>query len=170
MEQSSSLRMPLVVMGVLLIAALAQLVVFLPMLPEPLASHFDGAGRANGWSSRTAFVSIELVVLLVIVLFFAALPASFRRLPDSMINLPRKRYWLAPERRDESLGFLIASLNWFGCACLALMVAVTHLVIRVNRGLDPLLPSGVMWGLLLTFFGFTVVWLLRLMLHFRNSG
>jgi len=170
MEQSSSLRIPLVVLGVLLIAALGQLVAFLPMLPEPLASHFDGAGRANGWSSRTAFVSIELVVLLMIVLFFAALPASLRRLPDSVINLPRKRYWLAPERRDESLGYLIASLNWFGCACLALMVAVTHLVIRVNLGLDALLPSGMMWGLLLTFFGFTVVWLLRLMLHFRNSG
>jgi uncharacterized membrane protein len=169
MEKGTSLRMPLVVLGVLLVAALIQLVAFLPLLPERLASHFDGSGRANGWSSRTAFFAIELVVLLMIVLFFVALPASFRRLPDSMINLPRKRYWLAPERRDESLGFLIASLNWFGCACLALIVAVTHLVIRVNLGLDPLLPSGMMWGLLLTFFGFTVVWLLRLLLHFRNG-
>lgn len=169
MEKSSLLRMPLVILGVLLVAALVQLVAFLPLLPERLASHFDGAGRANGWSSRTAFVAIELVVLLMVVLFFAALPATLRRLPDSMINLPRKRYWLAPERRDESLEFLVASLNWFGCACLALLVVVTHLVIRVNLGLDLLLPSGMMWGLLLAFFGFTAVWLLRLLLHFRNG-
>jgi uncharacterized membrane protein len=169
MEKRSSLRMPLVVLWALLILALAQLVVFFPLLPERLASHFDGAGRVNGWSSRTVFVAIEGIVLLMIVLFFAALPASFRRLPDSMINLPRKRYWLAPERRDQSMEFLIGSLNWFGCACLALMVVVTHLVIRVNLGLDPLLPSGMMWGSLLTFFGFTVVWLLRLLTHFRNG-
>jgi uncharacterized membrane protein len=163
------LRMPLLVLGVLLGAALAQLAVFLPLMPALLASHFDGAGRANGWSSRAGFAAIELIVLLVIVLAFVVMPASLYKFPDSAFNLPRKRYWLAPERRDETLRFLIASLLWFGCACLALMLAVTHLVIRVNLGLDPRLPSGAMWGLLLAFFAFTILWLLRLLAHFRGS-
>ena len=163
------LRMPLLVLGLLLIAALAQLVVFLPLMPALLASHFDGAGRANGWSSRAGFAAIEIIVLLVIVLSFVALPAWLLKVPDSMINLPRKRYWLAPERRDETMRFLTAALLWFGCACLALMLAVTHLVIRVNLGLDPNLPSGTTWGLLLTFIAFTIVWSVRLLLHFRSS-
>ena len=162
-----SLRLPLVVLGLLLLAALAQLIVFLPLMPEVLASHFDGAGRPNGWSSRAAFAGIELFVLLVIVVFFVVLPALLGRLPDSIFSLPHKRHWLAAGRRDESLRFLLGSFLWFGCACLALMLAVTHLVIRVNLGLDPRLPSGPMWALLLGFLVFTVLWLARLLLRFR---
>src|SRR4029079_8862542 len=121
-----------VVFVLLLIVAVALMVVYYPELPERMASHFDGAGRANGWSSKAFFFGVQVFVLLLVTVCFAILPRRIQTLPPDKINLPNKSYWLPPERREATMASVVSAITWFGCAVLVFLIAVTWLVIRVN--------------------------------------
>lgn len=60
---------PLAVIGAAAATSIALLVAWRSQLPEPLATHFDGSGRADGFSSWTANV-------VFMVILGAALPAA----------------------------------------------------------------------------------------------
>ena len=75
-----------VVFVLLLIVAVALMVVYYPELPERMASHFDGAGRANGWSSKAFFFGVQVFVLLLVTVCFAILPRRIQTLPPDKIN------------------------------------------------------------------------------------
>jgi len=137
-----------VVFVLLLIVAVALMVVCYPQLPERMASHFDGAGRANGWSSKAFFFGVQVFVLLLVTVCFAILPRRIQTLPPDKINLPNKSYWLAPERREATMASVVSAITWFGCAVLVFLIAVTWLVIRVNLGLESGLPALPMGALL----------------------
>lgn len=137
-----------VVFALLLVVALALMALYYPQLPERMASHFNGAGRANGWSSKAFFFGVQAVVLLLVTVCFAILPQRIQKLPPDKFNLPNKDYWLAPERRAATIASVISAITWFGCATLVFLIAVTWLVIRVNLGLEPGLPAAPMGALL----------------------
>lgn len=87
----------------LLVLAFLQYAYFAPLLPERVASHFDAAGQADGWSSKTAFFVFNLAFVAGMALLFLGLTAWQGRIPSAWINLPHKDYWLAPERRAATL-------------------------------------------------------------------
>lgn len=136
------------VFAILLVVAVALMVVHYPQLPERMASHFDGAGRANGWSSKAFFFGVQAFVLLLVTVCFAILPQRIQKLPPDKINLPNKSYWLAPERREATMASVVSAITWFGCAVLVFLIAVTWLVLRVNLGFERGLPTAPMGGLL----------------------
>jgi uncharacterized membrane protein len=152
---------PRIVFAALVLGALAMAIAYYPQLPNHMASHFNGAGQANGWSSKAFFFGLQGFVLVVVTACFAILPAIIEGLPPRMVNLPNKDYWLAPERRAATMASVSSALTWFGCAVLAFLLAVTWLVIRVNLGLEPALPSPQMWTLLAGFVLCVVLLLLR---------
>ena len=82
---------------------------------------------------------------------------SARRLPASLINLPNKAYWLAPERQAASL----ASLGRFGavvaCATALLLCLVHGMVMQANRIQPPHLEMMPLIGVLVLFFAMLVV-------------
>ena len=101
-------------------------------LPARMASHFDGAGNPNGWQSKTGFA---LTAALLSALFFGltcVAPLMIRATPEHQINLPHKEYWLAPERRAQTIERLVAWLSWFSCATLGFLAGTFELVIRAN--------------------------------------
>lgn len=144
----TSQRYARIVFVLLLMACGIQALVYYPKLPFALASHFDAAGRANGWSSKSGFFQIQALVVALVALLFGGLPAVLSRFPDRLINLPHKDYWLAPERREATLASVAGTLTWFGCAALLLMLGVTQLVIRYNLQRSAGLASGPMWLLI----------------------
>lgn len=71
------------------------------VLPERVPSHFDGAGRVDDWTSRTAMLAFWVAVGLVVL---AGIPAVTRLATSgdgTWVNMPQrsKDYWFAPERR-----------------------------------------------------------------------
>jgi uncharacterized membrane protein len=128
-----------------------------------MASHFNGVGDANGWSSKAFFFGLTGFVLVLLTTFFAILPAWIQQMPARLINLPNKDYWLAPERREATMARMAAALTWFGCATVIFLNAVTWLVIRVNLGLYPALPSSTMWALIAVFLLCVVLLTLRML-------
>lgn len=160
-------RVPRLVFLALLVACAVQALVYYPQLPANLASHFDGAGRANGWSSKAGFFALQALVVLLVAGLFGMLPAWLHRFPNQLINLPHKDYWLAPDRREATLGSVADAMTWFGCAALLLMLAVTQLVIRFNLKRLPVLSSTPMW-VLVAGFGLCTVLLIARLLRFTR--
>ena len=117
-----------------------------PGLPEQLATSFDHAGRPRGTSPRvSALVGLAGAQVLP-VLAMLMLPLLLRRLPDSLINLPHREYWLAAPRREATLAYVEA---WLAAAALAMALffgANGQLILAANRAPEPRLGAG-FWGL-----------------------
>ncbi len=84
--------------------------------PSRVPSHFDAAGRPNAWSSRDEFFMLQVGVTLGVAALFIGIPWLLKSTPTNLINLPNKGYWLAPERREETMdrlvSYLVFSAGW----------------------------------------------------------
>jgi uncharacterized membrane protein len=140
---------------------------YYPLLPDTMASHFDGAGRPNGWSSKQAFFGLYLLLAALMNFVFFVFPKILGRFSPSLINIPNRAYWLVPARKDQALAMLDEEMGRFGIATLALMVAVIQLAIQANLPGRSTLHSGSMWVLLGGFAAYTVFWLARIHRRFR---
>ena len=147
----------------------AQTIYYFPRLPTVVAQHFGAAGAANGFASRDFFFIFSWVMLLGLSAVFMLAPRSLRHVPVSMINLPHKDYWLAPERKDESLRFVEREMQWMGVLTVAFIVLVLHLAIRAN--LDPArkLENGAFVALMASFLLATSLWIVRLYRRFPKA-
>jgi len=140
---------------------LLQALHYYPQLPAVMASHFDGAGRPNGWQTKGAFFATAGGVVLLLLLVFLVLPPSLSRLPPRFVNLPHKAYWLAPERRAESWQWFAGHMATFGCATLLVVLVTFQLAIHANLSGGGTLPSTPMWILLAGYLAFAGAWIVR---------
>ena len=94
------------------------------IVPPQMAAHFDIHGNPNHFVSKAEFFwyQIQTVVILMIV---SLLPhVLFLVLPVSLINIPNRAYWLAPERRKETVSRLSSFVALtFGVILLAVQAA-----------------------------------------------
>lgn len=136
--------------------AVAHALYYHGQLPETVASHFNAAGEANGWSSRTTFTALYLATTGIMALCFLGPIWLMPKIPDSMINMPHKDYWLAPERRDETFQILNEYLLWLASATMLFLIDAFHQTIQVNLGESKTL--GHFWWGLGAYVGLTTVW------------
>ena len=118
--------MALAVFVVLLAAATLQMVYYYPRLPEPMASHFDLQGRADGWSPKGSFFGIMAGMLYGVSGLLVLVGLSMRWLPAFLVNLPHKDIWLAPPESRRTRAFLVNWMLWFANATIVLMMGMNH--------------------------------------------
>jgi uncharacterized membrane protein len=145
---------------------IAQAGYYYSALPEKMASHFNGAGEANGWMSKPSFFIFEGFLLLLILAEFTLLPFLIKKFPDSMINMPNKNYWLAKERREATFADIGHYFEWLSILLLALFIAVNQLVFHANLA-GQNLSSKVIWMVLGSFFAFVIFWLVKFVRRFK---
>jgi uncharacterized membrane protein len=156
--------------GVFLLLCLALVgeAAYVPMLPHRLAVHFDPNGRANGWLDQAQFISLLAVTLVVLAGIFAS-SSLLGRIPDRLINLPNKSYWLAPERRDETLTFMREWLRWLLVLTLAFLTLIFGFTLRDNLATPPTAePADTIW-MTAAFLVGIVALLVALVWRFRAS-
>lgn len=125
-------RAPKIVYCLMLLMGIFQWVDAYPKLPDRMASHFDFFGRPNGWMPKEAFFLVMGVVIVVTGVIGFVIPAALAAAPTELINLPRKDYWLAPERRDETFRFLSTWMEWFACGVLFILLYAASQAINAN--------------------------------------
>ena len=141
---------------------------YLPLVPDPLASHFGFSGRPNGWTSRFRMIA----GLAVLVLLFAAIFAAtfiFGRIPDRLINVPNKTYWLAPERREATLLYFSVWLRWFLVLTLAFLTLVVGLTFRANLHTPPQLSVAAL-GVLIIYLVVAVTMIVTLVMRLHRPA
>ncbi|MCP4574377.1 MAG: DUF1648 domain-containing protein [bacterium] len=102
------------------------------VLPERVASHFGVSGQADGWSTPSGFMAVYVVTIALMALVFGGPSVFFPRLPDSAFSIPRREYWMAPERRAATLARFTGQFLVFGAATNVFLVAIMHIVVRAN--------------------------------------
>jgi uncharacterized membrane protein len=157
------MRKPLAIIAVLFAIALVRSASVFERLPRQMMSHFDGHGQPNGAMSRGTFFAMFGLVGAGTVLVLLFIPWLTRAVPPSLINIPNREYWLAPERRAQ-VGEKIGAFGaWSAVVTALLLVVVLELVLRANLARAPL-ETVPMWlalgAYLLAAFG-SIVWLLR---------
>lgn len=152
---------------ILLLLCLGQAGWYYPQLPDRIASHFGASGMPDGWSSKASFLAVYLVTVGLTAVLLGLIGLLLVRIPDKWINLPNKDYWLAPERRAETFGFLSGRFLWFGSATLLLMIDTFHQVFRVNTGKAAGLEHP--WLSLVLYLLFTVFWTVGLIRRFLRK-
>lgn len=145
---------------------LAHCAFYYSALPEKMASHFNGFGEADAWMLKTNFFIFEGVILFFILAEFTLIPYLIKISPDSLINLPNKKYWLAKERREETFSAIGEYFEWFAILLLCLFIAINQLVFRANLLKENLSPLA-MWLILGAFFAFTIFWLVKFLRRFK---
>jgi hypothetical protein len=161
-------RLPSSVFFALALLAAAQYAYYAPRLPEVLGSHFAANGTVNGWQSKAAFFSMELAIVVLAAAVGFAVPRIIGAMPVSLINLPNREFWLSPERRAETLGFLQMHMAWFGCALLAFLLFVMELAFRANLLRPPRLNSAAFVPALVVFLVFVGIFTVRLVARFSK--
>jgi uncharacterized membrane protein len=153
----------------LLIAIVAafQMFHYYHLMPERMVVHFNASGAPNGWNSRGEFFVLFGAIEALILVLGLGLPALIARTPASMINIPNRQYWLAPERRDETLSFLQTYVLWMESVTLGFLMAIAQIIFSINAsGAEPRLP-GDFWIPVVVFVS-AIVWLsAKIILRFR---
>ena len=144
-----------------------QVLFFYPLLPETMASHFNGAGRPNGWSTKTSFMAIDLAMMGIMALSFLVLPTSLGSFRRRFVSLPNKDYWFAPERRRDTERYFKNQMLGFGAVTMVLLICTMQLAIDANLNPPPMLSSAVFW-FLVGYLAYTVVWTVRLITRFTR--
>jgi len=166
----SNTRLPNSVFFALAAVGAVRYFYYAPRLPEVLGSHFAGNGAVNGWQSKVAFFSTELAVVVLAAVVGFGIPRIIGAMPVSLINLPNKEFWLSPERRAESLGYLQMHMAWFGCALLAFLLFVMDLVYQANLQTPPRLNSAAFVPGLVVFLLFVTISTVRLVARFARRS
>lgn len=138
-----------------------------PHMPERVATHFGPSGQPDGWMSRTWAVVFQAALQIGLPALFAAIAWALPRFPDSMINVPHREFWLAPERRAATLHRMSQMLLHIALATSIFIPIIGHLVYDANRRGGPL-STGPFLAALIVFVGIVFgiagysIWTLRL--------
>lgn len=152
----------------LVVAAVLHMIYYYPLLPDRMASHFDACGRPNGWSDKIAFFLIYASVVFLMSAIQIMTRRSLAKTPASLINLPNKDYWLAPERRAESMAILERYMTGFWSATFIFLICTIDLAFGVNLGRSHVLGKW-FFVLLAAFILFTLAWTVSLIRRFLRK-
>jgi hypothetical protein len=116
-------------------------------MPAVVASHFVAGGAADASMPRGEYATFIVVLVVAVPTLLALVGRLSTRLPVRFVNLPNKRYWLAPERQAATL----ASLGRFGITSayltLALLCVIHGLVVYANTQRPPHLAQAPLIGI-----------------------
>ena len=150
-----------------LVLGLAQFAWYYPQLPDQVATHFNSEGLPDAWGDKGSFLFSLLLAYLVVVVAVLPWPWIINRVPHSLLNLPRKDYWLAPERSETTMANLKEQLHWFNVATVAFMGWVFNLILQANLKEKPTFDGDIfLWGLG-AYLLFVTIWTVRILVHYR---
>jgi hypothetical protein len=137
-------------------------------LPDVVASHFGPSGDANGTMPRGAYIRFMLTFMVGLPAVLVGVTHVAMGRPGARINLPNRDYWLAPERRDQTVSYLRTQMVRFSSVLIVFLCYAHWLVVRANRVQPPHLSNPAMISGLVAFVVYAIVWTRFLVRRFRN--
>jgi serine/threonine-protein kinase len=137
--------------------------------PAEVATHFDLGGNPNGWMSRSAnlVAFLALGFGLPIAMYGIFSLAGF--FPARFVNLPRREYWLAPERRDATMRELRRQSLWLGCLSVLFVAGLYISTLEANLQKPAKLSSNSVLLVLGGFFAGLAIWVVLLLRRFSRT-
>ena len=159
---------PAFVFGALYVALLSFVAQSSSLLPERPATHFNSDGNANGWMHRSTSLLLTTALPLLMAAFFWLVSRSAIYCPG-LVNIPRRDYWLAPERRAETAALVFRWLLWLACGMTVFFGAFHVLVIQANQLNPPRLPAGPLLVLVIAFLLAVMIWIITFIMRLAEA-
>lgn len=154
----------------LLICLLAFAAVFIvytsQYLPDRVATHFGTHQQADGWMSRTGYLTFMLLFTIGIASLVAIMTGPFPAKFPHWTNVPHRDHWLAPRRRAESLAYLAAHGRRLAYLVVMMMLGMHYTILLANQARPPRLPGPVFTSILISFALALAWWIVRLYRRF----
>jgi uncharacterized membrane protein len=131
-------------------------------LPAEVAIHFGPEGIPDSWATKEFQVLFFLAIHLGMFLLFLFMPSLILTLPQKLVSLPNRDYWLAKENRPR-FKIIFENLWWeYGAALLLFLLLTEALTIDANLSSPVQLNNSVFWFLFIAFMAYTVYWVVRI--------
>lgn len=131
-------------------------------LPPVVASHFDAAGRPNGWSTRPSYAVLLVAIGVLLPLSITILIRGLTRNGPARLNIPARDYWTRPEHGPEAVRRVRAYMWWLGCIMAATALLIHLLVVAAHTHQPPRLSTAavlvVLGAVVLGIAGWAVGW------------
>lgn len=160
--------LPLVLLALLCAGYLLFVTGTASRLPDRVAMHFNAAGRADNWIDRSQTVLFWETLGIAVPALFLVIAGLTSVIPPRFVNLPHREYWLAPERRLQTVAFLFRQTVWMGCLMILFLAGIYWLTILANRLTPAHLPMGWFLTLLGGFLAGTTIWSVAFIRHFSK--
>ncbi|HEX7111345.1 MAG TPA: hypothetical protein VF216_02795 [Mizugakiibacter sp.] len=120
-------------------------------MPAVVASHFGASGRADAFVPREGYLRFMTALVLLLPVLVVYLPNWLLARVGFAVNLPNRQYWMAPERRGDTLAYLRGNSFRLGYLLVGLLAYVHWLVVRANAAVPPVLDARWLVGGLVVF-------------------
>jgi uncharacterized membrane protein len=137
-------------------------------LPAQVASHFDAAGHANGYMPRSSYLLFMALVTFGVPLLIVEVTIVLPRFVPRLVRIPARDYWLAQERRTETLASIATSGVLTACLLTGFMIGVHLLVVEANKRAPPKIDSELLWVLIILLAVGILAWQLFRWRRFRR--
>ncbi len=134
-------------------------------LPPRVASHFDLEGRPNDWMSRASYLALFGCLPLLFGGVAVLISWMTRRLPARFINIPRRDFWLTPERRPAVAAFLRRRIFWLAVLMTAFLTGLHLLTVHANQSVPVHLSLDGLLALVMAFLLALLVWTICLLMR-----
>lgn len=139
-------RWILVLIAGLTVIALGVLAWQVAVLPDRVPTHFDGAGQADGWSSKAGALMFSALMPLAVVYPMPLMSLLAIRWPQS-INAPNRDWWTATGPRLRRFERLLREDLWLiSAATLVLLVAIQVGITETAVANAGAMPMAYIWG------------------------
>lgn len=102
------------------------------ILPDQVATHFGLSGEPDAWGPKTVFFLWYFIITGVFIAMFAGVNLALKPGHRSWLNIPNKKYWLAPERIHDTLIYVRSGLLLFGSGTLLFVLDLVHQSFQVS--------------------------------------
>lgn len=157
----------------LLVAAglltLVQVFLYSSNLPQRVASHFGQNGAADGWMTRSSFLALHLGLQASCAALLLAIARFGRFLPDSLLSMPHKDYWLHADRRESTLEYTEALLTCIAGVTATFLSVVFQCVYQANVNGTEKLSTAVFLPALMAYIGIVFYLVVRSSLRFASA-
>jgi uncharacterized membrane protein len=153
-----------------LVAFIVMLFLTYYRLPNPVALHFNDAGRADQYIDKTVlfYAGGVFIVLFNVILSIAA--RFIFTVPAQMFPMPNRRYWLAD--KESRFSFLAILRDWLNSLVVIgniLLFACLFILLKLN-GSDEADPASYSWLLIVGLAALCVwVFFLPVRLYIKRS-
>jgi uncharacterized membrane protein len=117
-------------------------------LPPVVASHFDGAGVPNGWSSRSAYALLLVAVGVLLPLGIIGLIHALTRRGPEGLNIPARDHWTRPEHSHEAVRRVRAYMWWLGAIMAGTAFTIHGLILAAHTHQPPHLGTAAVLSVL----------------------
>lgn len=141
-----------------------------PQLPDKVAIQFSPSGHPTSWVSKAAFLSINIIEILVLVTIFIIMPRFISKIPTKYWNFPNRDYWLSESKRNQTFQIITKHLLVFIIGMLLFFEIINYYLIKMNLTPSYAVSMHTVSFFIIGFVLFVILWGMLLVLRFARTG